>query len=296
MRFLPFNFTAACAQDAPGVADVLLPTPTPAAARPFIPDYDLHNHTIYCGHADDDATVLNLLSRASSLELSAIGISEHIMQPSDLAGFRCIENELHSLVTMGAQPLLGVEMDVDPTDPEGRWVVPDIQCDYVILSAHGFPQFDMGIPESDRLLPPEQQRKHLATCWLTWYGNAVRRGGFHVMGHPLREPIIMNLVNLNDPEVMDLAYEALRPAIEQAIAFELNNAFLGALELTTQYDAYVVLVRRLRDAGMKFSRGSDSHGLIRVGAADNVSAMADDAQLLPQNWLDVRSLPRRAIH
>lgn len=276
----------------PGLLDASATDPA-AAEQPYIPNCDLHNHTVFSGHSDDDATLLNLISRASSLNLDFLGISEHVMQLSDVSRLQAIHAELQTLTSMGCQPLFGVEMDVDPTDPDGRWVVPDVQCDYVILSAHGFPQFDLDIPESDKYLPAEDQRKHLAARWLNWYGNAVRRGGFHIMGHPLREALIMNLVDLNDPELMEMSLAALRPAIHHNIAFELNNAFLAALEMSVQYDPYVVLVRRLRDAGMKFARGSDSHGVIRVGAHESVSNMAEDAQLRPEDWYNVFSIKRQ---
>ena len=37
----------------------------------LLPNYDLHNHTIFCGHADDNATIENLIARANELRLTS---------------------------------------------------------------------------------------------------------------------------------------------------------------------------------------------------------------------------------
>jgi histidinol phosphatase-like PHP family hydrolase len=255
-----------------------------------VPAYDLHNHTIYSGHSADDATVANVLMRAAELRLEAIGISEHVMQISDLASLEKIQAEVRDLIIPGPQVLIGVEMDVDPEDPNGRWVA-DVRCDYVILSAHGFPQFDLEIPTTDTLLPPNLQQRNLGRKWMQWYGNALARGGSHIMGHPLREPMSMGIINLSDQEVFDAALVMFEPAIEQGIAFELNESFLAALAITVHYVPYLALAIRLKNMGMKFSRGSDSHGLAKLGQCTAISAFASEAKLGPEHWLQISDLP-----
>ncbi len=264
----------------------------PREAEFLLPGHDLHNHTVYCGHADANATVLNLLSRASSLHLQYLGISEHIGGEEDLAAYRRLTEEVRTFDSMGARVLVGVEMDVDPEDAEGRWAVPDIECDYVILSAHGFPQFDLEIPESDKLLAPHLQRQHLAAKWLTWYGKAIERGGCHILGHPLREPLAMNLIDLMDMQTMDQCVALFRPAIDHGIAFELNDSFLTALVASSQIDPYLELIWRLKRLGMRFSRGSDSHGLLKVGAADAIAMAAQSADVKQGDWIDAGALHR----
>jgi histidinol phosphatase-like PHP family hydrolase len=262
---------------------------TVGASSVGLPRYDLHNHTIYCGHAADDATVANLVKRAAELGLSHVGISEHVMQPSDLPSIDKISHELHMLKPSGVTSLLGIEMDVDPTDPSGDWVTHAIDCDYVILSAHGFPQFDLEIPESDRLLSQETQRKHLTLKWLQWYGNAVRRGGCEILGHPLREPIAMNLIDLSDPDLFERIVQTFAPAADQGIAFELNNAFLSTLSTSDNWAPYLELIVRLRAMKMRFARGSDSHSLLRVGSTDGIELVASAIGLKAADWLDPAS-------
>ncbi len=257
-----------------------------------IPNYDLHNHTVYSGHADEDATVLNVIARASELRLDHIGISEHVMQAHDVGRIETIRSEIDSLFSMGAQPLLGVEMDIDPACPDGRWVCPGISCDYVIISPHAFPQFDLDIPSSELL---EVQRKVLIRRWMQWYRNAIERGGCAILGHPLREPLAMNLLDLSDPEMIELAIDTFRPAINQGIAFELNNAFLTALSSSSHYPAYLNIVSQLRAMGMRFSRGSDSHGTLRVGACEAIEEVANFLGFTSDDWIDIASLITRRV-
>lgn len=253
--------------------------PAPMQDAATLPNYDLHNHTVYCGHAEPSATVANLLARAREIGLEHLGISEHLMDLCDLPALRALEIDIRESSSAQLPVLFGVEMDVDPTDPEGQWICPEFECDYVILSAHGFPQFDLDIPQTDRLLAPEFQRRRLAMKWLDWYGKAIQRGGCHILGHPLREPINMGILSLYDPELFQRTIEILQPAIDQQIAFELNNAFLSYLSTSPQFAGYIQLIRMLRDRGMKFSRGSDSHGAGKLGACDGIGETAEAAEL-----------------
>lgn len=252
---------------------------------PQLPNYDLHNHTVYCGHAEESATVANIITRANDLRLDCLGISEHLMGLSDLVPVRALQLEIEEKrENSRTRILFGVEMDLDPASAEGNWIVPDFDCDYIILSAHDFPQFDLDIPNTDRYLSPELQRRRLAGRWLQWYGRAIQRGGFDILGHPLREPINMGILSLYDPEVFQAALVVFQPAIDRGIAFELNNAYLAYLTTSNIMAGYVQLIRFLRDKGMKFSRGSDSHGIERVGATEGIVEVARAAGLTASDW------------
>ena len=285
MRQIPFNF-----KDATPSTEGIAHAQANAAVLPLLPSYDLHNHTVHCGHADTESTPLNLLIRASALQLSHFGISEHVMIPADVFYIDAIKDEMRSAPLSSVQPLLGVEMDIDATEPDGRWIVPDIECDYVILSAHAMPKFDW-----DNGLSPELQRRRMAARWLQWFGNAVRRGGCAILGHPLREPIAMNLIDLSDPETMELAVEMFLPAIDQEIAFEINDAFMSALRPSVHFQGYLELLTRLHAQGMKFSRGSDSHTVLRVGACEGIAHVAQTIGLTPGDWLDASAIPSRSL-
>ena len=251
-----------------------------------LPEHDLHNHTIYSGHSGNDATVPNLVRRANELNLRFLGISEHLMDASDLESLEPLMQDVNLCNSPDTTILFGVEMDIDPSDPQGRQVAPGFPCDYVILSAHGFPQFDLRISPNERLLPAWQQHRNLARKWIDWYACAIQTGGFHILGHPLREPISIGLISLADDELFDACIELFRPAIPQQIAFELNNSFLAYLQSTTQYAPYLNLLQELKRLGMKFSRGSDSHSVASVGACDAIQSAADLLQLSIADWLD----------
>ena len=96
----------------------------------------------------------------------------------------------------------------------------------------------------------------------------------------------MNLMDLNDPEILEMSIEALTPAIDAGIAFELNNSFLGALSTSVHRAGYYQLLTRLHMLGMTFSRGSDSHEPSRVGGCEAIEQVARDLGLTPADWLD----------
>lgn len=258
--------------------------------RIMLPNHDLHNHTIFSGHADDDATIENLVARANELHLDVLGLSEHLMCREDLVMYLAFQHDAHQHSSGRTQVLVGVEMDIDPADPSGRWVVPEVACDYVILSAHGFPQFDLGLPKSDLQLPRHIAQRRLAQRYLEWYGHAVAGGGMQILGHPLREPIKMGLIDLADKEMLEASLAAFRPAAEEGVAFELNNAFLEYLDTIGQIKEYVDLIRRLRAMGMRFARGSDSHSKGTLGACEFIAQTAAAAGLSAADWLDPQSL------
>jgi histidinol phosphatase-like PHP family hydrolase len=257
-----------------------------------LPNYDLHTHTVYCGHAEDDATVPNLIARAHDVGLAYLGISEHVMNIMDVDCLKAVRDDLDSITSTGVRVLFGAEMDADTTDPAGIRVAPEVACDYIILSAHGFPRFDLEIPESDRQLPVDLQRRNLARKWLAWYKNAASQPGIHILGHPLREPVHMGLIPLQDVELFEEVVDAFLPAIDRGVAFELNNSFLDFLYGTHQYEPYTRLICELRKRGMRFSRGSDAHSAASLGASDAIARVAAHASLTPADWLDPAGLIR----
>ncbi len=261
--------------------------------RIVLPNHDLHNHTIFSGHADDDATIANLVARANELHLDVLGLSEHLMREEDMDIYQAFQQEARRHLSDGTQILVGVEMDIDPMDPSGRWVAPAITCDYVILSAHGFPQFDLGLPESDLRLPLPIAKRRLAMRYLEWYGLAVAGGGMHILGHPLREAIKMGLIDLADEEMLEASVAVFRPAAEKGTAFELNEPLLEYLDSAGQLKDYINLIRRLRSIGMRFARGSDSHSIATVGASEMITRAAAAVGLSAADWIDPRSLLRR---
>lgn len=261
--------------------------PTTSAVQ--LPNHDLHNHTIFSGHSDEDATIDNLVNRANELQIDILGLSEHVMRADDLAIYHQYLQDAHRHRSRGTLVLVGVEIDIDPADAEARWVVPDITADYVIMSAHGLPRATPAVMEAELELPLPARRRAIVARWLEWYGRAVSRGGMQILGHPLREPISMGLIDLADPETMEKAVDLFRPTASQNIAFELNDAFLRYLDATGLLREYVELIRRLHGIGIRFSRGSDSHAVDELGACEMIATAAAAAGLPDSAWIDARA-------
>lgn len=260
-----------------------------AAALPL---HDLHNHTVHCGHARPDATVAAMVARADAVGLACFGFSEHIVFTEHAERIATIRRELAELdlSRVGCRLLVGVEIDADPVAADGSWVAYPEALDYTILSLHRLPIYNVGHWEFQELKLSKAARRHLGEAWLDWFRLCVERPGIQILGHPLREPIALDLFSLNDDRTMARAFDILARAAERSIAFELNNGWPERLRELGEFDAYVSLVRGLKERGMKFSCGSDSHRLSQIGGREGILALAQAAGLEPTDWFDADAL------
>ena len=115
-------------------------------ASTFLPSHDIHIHTHHCGHAEEDATVANIVARAEELGLACLGISEHVIFEKDAERIPRIRSELESLSRNGSMMtvLIGVEMDPDPVALDGRPVAMLDDVDYRICAPHRLPESGVG--------------------------------------------------------------------------------------------------------------------------------------------------------
>ncbi|MCC6729937.1 MAG: hypothetical protein IT208_11430 [Chthonomonadales bacterium] len=267
-----------------------------ADARPapaWLPPHDLHNHTVHCGHAADDATVPNLVARAGALGLAWFGFAEHVVFAEDAPRVARVRADLEALPQDGSGPrvLVGMEIDPDPLHLDGRWVAEPEGADFAVLSPHRIPEYGVGHWQFRDLALSAAETERLGGLWLDWYAACVERAEVDILGHPLREPITLGLLSLREDRTLERARGILATAARRGAAFELNNGWALGLERLGQYEPYVALVRDLRAEGMRFSRGSDSHGVIGVGAADGIARLARAAGIEPGDWLAAARLP-----
>ena len=257
-----------------------------------IPSHDLHTHTIHCGHAADNATVANIIHRANEIGLAVLGISEHVFHAEEAGRLNLIDQEIRHTPSPTTQVLLGAEVDPDPIRADGSWPTHDLNVDYVILSPHMLPQSGLGAGEFDGLHLTDAQRHTLGHQWLDWYERCIDRGGMDILGHPLREPIAMGLFSLLDDRIAKRAIEVLTLAARRQIAFELNDAWLGNLALTPQFRVYFEIMQELKRQGMRFSRGSDAHNVNSIGNCREVTSIARELGLTPNDWITAADFPR----
>jgi histidinol phosphatase-like PHP family hydrolase len=250
-----------------------------------IPNYDIHTHTVHCGHAAEDATVANMAAQAVTAGLATYGFSEHCLRSEHEQWINLIRDEMRELPPGPTRFLLGVELDADPIAADGSFVAwPEV--DYVIMALHFLPG-GLGHWEFDRDAHSPDERAEIGRRWLDWYAATVDRGGFEILAHPLREPISLGLLDLRERPTFDRAVAILEAAAAKHMAFELNNGWCQGVADLGQRDAFMALAREARAVGMRFSRGSDAHAIEHVGGCGAIGGLAADLALTAADWVSV---------
>jgi histidinol phosphatase-like PHP family hydrolase len=251
----------------------------------FIPNYDVHNHTIHCLHAHESATVAACVEQAKDVGLQVFGFSEHVIFAQDIGRIDVIRDELRMVGDVeGLRVLVGAEMDADPTACDGSMVASAEGLDYVILSPHRMPGSGMGHWEYMGLDVTEDEKRVAGHEWLDWYSLCIETGGFDILGHPLREPMNLGLFHLDEDSTFERVLEIMQEAAKKGIAFELNNGWSHGLKARNDFQRYVELVCRVKEMGMRFSRGSDSHDIDHIGHTDQLSIFVELADIREDDW------------
>lgn len=253
----------------------------------YIPNYDLHNHTVFCDHADSDATVENLIERAEVLGLDYLGISEHVRFTEEFSVFEVLSEKLAGLepAKASAKLFLGAEMDSDPVKMDGSFVADATVFDYVILSNHRLPETGIGVWCFHQQNYSPSQVERIGCLWLEWLDACMENSSFQILGHPLRFPIELGLFDIKQDKVFFKVIDVLKKLAVKNAAFEINNSFAATLKKKDYFDVYASLIGELKKYGVKFSRGSDSHSVKNLGKWDGGCLLGEQAGLDRADWL-----------
>jgi HisJ family histidinol phosphate phosphatase len=253
----------------------------------YKPNHDLHNHTIHCDHAKEDATVSNLIDKARTAGLEYFGISEHVWLTEQAYCIEEVRRDIKNINLTQEHPriLLGVELDPDPIKMDGSFVadIPDI--DYIILSIHRLPKSGIGVWRFNELNVTNKERKVIGEQWLQWLENCITYARFQILGHPLRFPIELKLFDLKDDVTFHRVYNILKKLALRNASFEINNGLVGTLINNGYIHTYAALVRELKKAGIKFSFGSDSHSSSTVGDMSKGEVLVNLAGIEECDWI-----------
>ncbi|MBL7214493.1 MAG: PHP domain-containing protein [Phycisphaerae bacterium] len=222
--------------------------------------YDLHIHTEYCGHAPG-MTVAAICKQAARLGLSAIAITDHVFEHSDIAKIDKIRAEAkafqgHCTVYIGA------EVDVDADHADGRLVTETFDdLDYVIAGFHYVPtvgNYPRG-PEDNSL-----SAEAFMEVWQTSLLGVVSNPQIDTLAHPGR--LLASAVDL------EVYFEDALCVLEKAAALSAKNHIAWELNELTGYrlDGYWQeqwwrIYRIALDAGVKLVYGSDAHAPETIG-------------------------------
>lgn len=205
--------------------------------------YDLHIHSDY---SDGNASITDIVRRASTLRLETIAITDHFWPSlgSRQGGKNVIE---------GRRRELEQERIDNPTLTILDGAEVDIQSDGTLAPvAGGLEQFDIIIGSFHWVAD--------STRWASALSKAVQNK-FHILGH---FDGYLSSYRGEDGEV------AAQLLAESGIAIELNERYM--LEHTD-------FIQRAKDHGCIFTLGSDSHSVETIGQLDYGRKMAADFDL-----------------
>ncbi len=211
----------------------------------MLPEYhDLHIHTVF---SDGSTEVEDVVRRASELRIGAIGITDHFW-PSlggRRGGKKLIERRREIIEEMrAAHPhmliLDGAEVDV--------------QSDGTLAPvAGGLEQFDLVIASIHFQCSSSQ--------WVSLIRRLVSNEFFHILGH------------------WDGYLSSFRQQDGEVVASLLAKAGV-AVELSARYETrHPEFLEAARDAGCKFTFGSDAHWVDEVGRIGDLRTLARDMRL-----------------
>lgn len=227
-----------------------------------LPVYDFHIHTYLNGHSDPAQDVPTILARADAIGLDAIAITEHIMEPSQIAWVRQVAADV-SRASSSCRVIIGAEIDADPATGDGQLVFePDDNIQLVLGSLHFFP--------GTRLMPhcgqiPDLPRAEIIRHWRKALLGLASNPKVDIIAHP--GAMIANALPNEDfaPDVLETFAQAAQLSAQHGIAWELNR-LIGAKLSPSQRQAYWQIPHIALDAGVNLVYGSDAHKPADIGS------------------------------
>jgi histidinol phosphatase-like PHP family hydrolase len=223
-------------------------------------DYDLHIHTLYCGHAPQ-MTVETICRRADEAHLRLIAITDHIFEPSDLRVIEQIRREVDAL-RPACRVLVGAEVDVDWNCPDGRLVTDDLETlDYVIAGFHYVPtmgHYPWSVDE--RNMDIEQ----FLDVWERSLLGIVSNGHIDTLAHPGRMLAACTELDLYFEHGLAVFEKVAALSAQNHIAWELNELTGHRLKPYWQRQWHRLYEVALA-AGVKVVFGSDAHSPECIG-------------------------------
>ncbi|MDF1539694.1 MAG: PHP domain-containing protein [Candidatus Thorarchaeota archaeon] len=206
--------------------------------------YDLHNHSDF---SDGQASVRDIVKRATKLELNTIAITDHFWPclgsrrtgPNHIEQRRDIIWNLRT-VFKPLRILDGAEIDISSDGSHAN-------------ISNSLDQFDLIIGSFHFTLD--------STTWRSALGRAFTKWRFDILGH------------------WDGYLTSFREEDGRAVAKLLADNDV-AIELSARYETnHTVFLEIARDEGCEFTLGSDSHQLREVGVLENQIGLAKAMEL-----------------
>lgn len=240
-------------------------------------DYDMHIHTVHCGHAPQ-MTVEAICRQADEAGLRLVVITDHIFDPADMKVIERIRREV-AAVRPACRVLVGAEVDVDWQSPDGRLVIDTLDgLDYVIAGFHYVPT--MGhYPWSIDQRGMEIER--FLALWEQSLMGIVSNPRIDTLAHPGRMLAACTDLDVYFEHGLAVFEKVAALSAQNNIAWELNELTGHRLPIAWQGQWYRLYEVALA-AGVKVVFGSDAHMPEDVGRqafARRVLAQLPDGSL-----------------
>lgn len=228
---------------------------------------DLHIHTNKSACARAEMNIPDIIRTAKSRGCSCIGLTDHIYYPSDVEKLRLSRNEIN-LIDSTVKVLLGCEFDILDI---GRHTLTDEMMpylDFVMAAANHLHSSSVAQPEDMSL-------RGIGLHYLKLFKYACTLDFVDVVAHPMFvypgtfDPASLDL--LKDDEIM----QAIELAKENNIAMEISPRALAPNQLEFRIRFYTLC----KNAGLKFSLGTDSHRLKTVGKIDVLEPLIEKLEI-----------------
>ena len=265
----------------------------------LLPCYDTHVHSHMSGHSEARMTPDNVMAAAKSRRLDGLVMLEHLPQifPGEPASAwysrkndRLHLDALYSAIgdSGGVKVVKGVEIDPDPVKLDGSLMLDDFSTiDFPVFATHVLPggktfwfsAMPMPAPVAEQVLEE----------YLTMLKKALSQGQVKAWAHPGATIAKAALLKDFSRESIEPLEEVFAIMSERGVAFELNELLAKKLE-PPYITSYPQLVDAARAWGIRFVVGSDAHSPENVGVYKWVEAVAWEACLTREDFLDVVEL------
>jgi len=227
---------------------------------------DWHIHTFRSGCGKEENTVEAILVAAQRAGLRLVGLADHINLPEERKTFLEILKENRrdlSALSTSCQVLVGTEATM--LSPQRCCIGQDMveYLDFVMVSCNHYHLFAVEKPLSETA--GSFARHHMAMI-----RGAIELGFVDTIAHPflctkcgkMAFPILKNIELKNLQEILALAGEA-------GVSFEIKPAHVGHA-----IPWFKDLVAEARRNKVRFTLGSDAHGLRPIGYPEDVQQMS----------------------
>jgi HisJ family histidinol phosphate phosphatase len=268
--------------------------------NPYLRDY--HCHTVYSGHSSPAATVENMVQAASESGLDVVAIVEHAPAlprgiPTDAWRHRRGEREHLDRIADSVEALrprypdlrilIGAEIDADPWAMDGTLMVENFdRLDLILVATHVLPG-GFGFWFEPVVVGDDDIKARMVGDWFDWVEAIVRRDPVDILPHFGCEIAARHLIDsFADPLVTERVDRLAPVMAEEGVACELNESLLYKLPHACAA-SYPLMLKRMRDHGVKFVCGSDSHAPVRIGHYAWVMELCDNAGLTMDDFAEL---------